>query len=193
VSPLADRAESWPVASSEVVFSGGLVEVRLDRLADGEETFARDVVVHPGAAAVVAIDADERVLVVTQYRHAVGERLVEIPAGLLDVDGESPLEAAKRELREEGLVEASSWRPLLTLIPQPGVSTERVHIFVAEGITESSAPDGFEAEHEEAGMTREWVPLAELVDAVLAGRISNATTVAGSLAAWHLRHGMSRQ
>ncbi|HSS67024.1 MAG TPA: NUDIX hydrolase, partial [Nocardioidaceae bacterium] len=162
---------------------------RIDQLDAGATTFGRDVMEHPGAAAVVALDDDERVLIVRQYRHAAQRRMVEIPAGLLDVDGESPLEAAKRELREEGLTEAASWRPLFTLTPQPGISTEQVHVFLAEQTSESAAPDGFEPEHEEASMTREWVPLADVVDAVLAGRVTNALTVAGSLAVWHLRHG----
>jgi ADP-ribose pyrophosphatase len=190
--PIADRPESWPVTSSEVAFEGGLVSVRVDRLRDGDSTFARDVVVHPGAVAIVALDDAERVLVVTQYRHAVGLRLVEIPAGLLDVTGEDPLDAAKRELREEGHVEAARWQPLFTLIPQPGVSTERVQLFLAEGITAADVPDDFAAEHEEATMTRDWVPLSELVDATLDGRVSNALTVAGSLAVWRIRHGKSR-
>jgi ADP-ribose pyrophosphatase len=192
VTPIADRPESWPVASSEVVFEGGLVQVRVDLLRDGDSTFARDVVVHPGAVAVVALDDADRVLVVTQYRHAAEQRLVEIPAGLLDVEGEDLLDAAKRELREEGRAEAARWRRLLTVIPQPGLSTERVHLFLAEGITAADAPDGFEAEHEEATMTRHWVPLSELVEAVLDGRIANALTVAGSLAVWQIRHGSSR-
>jgi ADP-ribose pyrophosphatase len=189
VTPLADEPESWPVVSTAVAGQGGLVRLRVDQLEAHESTFGRDVMEHPGAAAVVALDDRERVLVVRQYRHAAQQRLIEIPAGLLDVAGESPLEAAKRELREEGLAEAASWRPLLTLIPQPGISTERVHLFLAEQISESPPPEGFEPEHEEASMTREWVPLAEVVEAVLAGRIGNAVTVGGSLAVWRLRHG----
>jgi ADP-ribose pyrophosphatase len=185
----ADEPQSWPVASTEVVGEGLLVRLRVDRLIDGDATFGRDVMEHPGAAAIVALDEDERVLTVRQYRHAAQGRLVEIPAGLLDVDGESPLEAARRELREEGLVDAASWQHLFTLVPQPGISTERVHVFLAQDISPATLPDGFEAEHEEAAMTREWVPLAELVDAVLAGKVANALTVAGSLAVWRLRHG----
>jgi ADP-ribose pyrophosphatase len=189
VTDLGDEPESWPVTSSDLVGDGGLVRLRVDQLAAGGATFARDVVEHPGAVAIVALDDDERVLVVRQYRHAVQRRLVEIPAGLLDVDGESPLEAARRELLEEGLVEATRWQSLLTVVPQPGVSTERVHLFLAEGLAPADAPEDFVAEHEEATMTREWIPLREVVDAVLAGRVANALTIAGSLAVWHLRHG----
>jgi ADP-ribose pyrophosphatase len=187
--PLADEPESWPVVSSEVAGVGGLVRLRLDRLASGDTTFVRDVVEHPGAVGIVALDDDENVLVLRQYRHAAQQRLVEFPAGLLDVDGESTLDAAKRELREEGLLDAASWRWLTTLIPQPGISTERVHVYLAEGLSPAAVPDGFEAEHEEASMTREWVPLADLVGAVIDGRVGNALTIAGSLAVWHLRHG----
>jgi ADP-ribose pyrophosphatase len=189
VTPLRDEPESWPVSSSETVGEGGLVRLRVDRLDDDGTTFARDVVEHPGAVAIVALDDDEQVLVVRQYRHAAQQRLIEIPAGLLDVDGESPLDAAKRELREEGQVEAASWRQLLTVTPQPGISTERVRLFLAERIAAVPPPGDFEALHEEATMTREWVPLGSLVEAVLAGRVTNALTIAGSLAVWQLRHG----
>jgi ADP-ribose pyrophosphatase len=185
---LGDTPEDWPVISSSVEFEGGMIKVRSDQLADDDKPFSRDVVMHPGAVAIVALDDEERALVISQYRHPAEARLVEFPAGLLDVEGEDPLEAARRELREEGQVEADHWRLLLMMRPSPGMSDEIVHIYLAEGVRPSPVPDGFSAVHEEAGMTRAWVPLAELVDAVIAGRISNALTIAGSLAVWRMHH-----
>jgi len=189
VTLLGDEPASWPVASVESLFTGALLGVRRDTVEFDGETFEREIITHPGAVAVVAVDEDERVLVLAQYRHAAQRVMVEIPAGLLDVEGEAPLEAAKRELREEGLLEADRWTPLFELRTSPGASTEIVHLFMAEGLRTVVAPDGFTPRHEEASMTRSWVPLSELVEAVLASRVSNSLTVAGSLAVDRLRHG----
>jgi ADP-ribose pyrophosphatase len=186
--PLRDEPAAWPVSSSVVGFAGGMISVRSDTLADAKGSFVRDVVMHPGAVAIVAVDEDERVLVITQYRHAAQASLVEFPAGLLDVAGEEPAEAARRELREEGQIEADRWRLLFAMRPSPGMSDEVIHIYLAEGVRHADVPAGFEAVHEEAGMTREWVELSALVDAVMRGDVTNGLTIAGSLALWHLRH-----
>jgi 8-oxo-dGDP phosphatase len=185
---LRDEPFSWPVVSSDLRFRGGVADFRTDHLVDGDATFAREVIAHPGAAAAVAVDDDDRVLVIQQYRHPVQARLVEFPAGILDVEGEPPLEAAKRELREEGHIEADRWSPLLIMLPSPGMNTERVYIFLAEGVRAASMPDGFEPAHEEIGIERAWVPLDDLVEAVLDGSVQNGLTIAGSLALWHQRH-----
>jgi 8-oxo-dGTP pyrophosphatase MutT (NUDIX family) len=137
-----------------------------------QDEFRRLVLEHPGAAVVLAVDEDERVLVLQQYRHAVQARLVELPAGLCDVEGEDPLDTAKRELHEEAGLRASSWEHLLTTHPSPGVSSERIVVFVARGLVSSPRAD-FEPEHEEADMTTAWVPLDDLVEAVLESRVSN--------------------
>jgi ADP-ribose pyrophosphatase len=108
--------------------------------------------------------------------------MIEFPAGLLDVDGEEPLLAAQRELREEGGLRAERWQELLEYVPNPGMSTERVKIFVAEGLAPAEQQDGFEAEHEEAAMSRDWVALDELVAAVMASSVQNGPTVVGVLA-----------
>jgi ADP-ribose pyrophosphatase len=189
VSLPADQPHHWAVDRTSLEFDGAVVGVRRDHLVDPDGGFDREVVTHPGAVAVVAVDDEERVLVVQQYRHPVGARLVELPAGLLDVDGEEPLAAAKRELAEEGHVAAARWTPLFVVSPSPGMSTERVHMYLAEQISAEADLDGFTARHEEADMTRAWVPLAALVDAVLSGQVSNGLTIAGSLAVWRLRHG----
>jgi ADP-ribose pyrophosphatase len=121
------------------------------------------------------------VVLVTQYRHPVGRRLEELPAGLLDVDGESALEAAKRELFEEAALRAEDWRVLLDLYTSPGMTDEAIRIYLARGLSATTAH--FAAEHEELELTVTRVPLASAVRRALAGQITNAAAVAGILAA----------
>ncbi len=187
---IADEPASWQVSSSRQEFKGAVVSVRVDTLLADSHTFEREVTVHPGAVAIVAID-DDKVLLLSQYRHAAQRRMIEIPAGLLDVDGEPPLEAAKRELLEEGGLEADSWQYLLEYLPSPGISTEHVHLYLATDVHEVDPPDGFTAEHEEASMTKMWVPFDDLVDAVADGAVRNGVTVVASLVVSRLRHHMS--
>jgi 8-oxo-dGDP phosphatase len=150
---------------------------------DNGKTAVREIVEHPGAVCVVAIDEDDRVVMVTQYRHAVHARLDELPAGLLDVGGESPLEAARRELAEEALVTADHWRVLVDLYSSPGFCGEAIRVYLARGLRETGRPDGFVVEAEEVHMTVSRVPLDNAVQRVLAGDITNASAVAGILAA----------
>lgn len=185
---LTDRPESWRVVASREEFTGPVIGVRTDTVEADGVSFDRQVVSHRGAVGVVAVDDDDRVLVVQQYRHPAQQRMIELPAGLLDVEGEEPLAAAQRELREEGRLEADRWSPLLEFMPTPGVSDERIMIFLAEQVREVRLPTGFSAEHEEASMTIEWVPLADLVEAVMRRRVSNGILIAGSLALWRLRN-----
>ena len=170
--PPVDTTESWPVVTSTVEAEGPLLTMRTDRVRgpDGE-TFDRQVVHHLGAVAIVAVDDGDRVLVLTQYRHPVQQRLVELPAGLLDVAGEDPLAAAVRELAEEAQLTASRWSVLVDLLTSPGFSDEAVRIYLAEGLSAAAVPDGFEAAHEEADMGRHWVPLPDLVATVLSGEV----------------------
>jgi 8-oxo-dGDP phosphatase len=177
------------VTASETLLTGGIVSVLSEVVrAPGGEEFTRQVVRHPGAVAVVAIDDQDRVFVLSQYRHPVRQRLVELPAGLLDVAGEDLLPAAQRELAEEAQLAADRWSVLVDLLTSPGIHDEAVRIFLAEGLRDVDPPDGFAARHEEAHMTRHWLPLSELVDLVLSGAVRNALTVAGSLALWAKRH-----
>ena len=188
---LRDQPERWPVTGSEIVLqTSRVIAVRQDHVtspADGAE-FVRDVVMHPGAVGIVALDEDERVLLVSQYRHPVGHRLLEIPAGLLDVPGEPYPVAAARELYEEGHVQATDWQVLVDLFTSPGMTTESTRIYLARGL---SAVDGDRhvGVHEEADMPVTWAPLADLVDAVLAGRLHNPLVAAGVLATWAVRQG----
>jgi ADP-ribose pyrophosphatase len=123
----------------ETVFSGRLIEVRIERFrhADGEEV-TREIVRHRGAVGILAHD-DERVWLVRQPRETVEEQLLEIPAGRLDVDGESPLQAAQRELAEEVGLGADSWEPVFTFYTSAGFTDERVHLYHATGLHEASA------------------------------------------------------
>jgi 8-oxo-dGDP phosphatase len=190
--PLSDRPETWPVHDVEQVWRGGApFAVRLDTLSAPSRpdvTFSRLVVEHPGAVIILALDEQERALVLEQYRHPVSARLVELPAGLLDVDGEDPVVAAKRELREEGLVVAERWTHLITTYSSPGITGERIHYYLAEGLSEASDRGDFEPEHEEADMSVSWVPVAELFDAVREGRVQDGPLAQALLAYRFLRN-----
>jgi ADP-ribose pyrophosphatase len=147
---------------SRQAYEGRLSRIRVDefRYADGS-TSEREVVAHPGAVAVVAHD-ERHLYLVRQPREAVGEeRLVELPAGKLDVEGESPLEAAKRELREEIGQTATSWRELKRFYSSPGFTDEEVWVFLATGLSDASAEPNTEERIEVVPH-----PLAELDSAI---------------------------
>ena len=143
----------------------------------------RDVVVHPGAVGVVALDDRQRVLLIQQYRQPVGASLWELPAGLLDLAGEDPLSAAQRELAEEAFVRAADWATLVDLYSSPGMSSEAYRIYLARGISSVPEPERHERTDEERDMPTVWLPLAEACARVAAGQIHNAMAVAGLLAA----------
>lgn len=176
---VVDEQMSWPVLRSDDVLRGSApFSVRRDLVSapTGGEPFWRVVVEHPGAVVVLAVDDDERAVVLRQYRHAAGRRFVELPAGLLDA-GEEPLVAAQRELLEETGVEAASWERLLTVHSSPGFTDEHYHLFVARGLSRRQDRGGFRLEHEEAEMTVHRVPIRELLDGVRAGRLTDGPLV----------------
>jgi 8-oxo-dGTP pyrophosphatase MutT (NUDIX family) len=178
----------YRVLDSETVFDGHVFSLHRDTVAmPGGGDSVREVVRHPGAVAVVALDDDDRVLLLRQYRHALGRYLWELPAGLRDADGEPPLETAKRELAEEAELAAGRWSLLATINSSPGFSDELVLIYLAEDLTAADRPAGFTVEHEEADMTLERVPLADAVQRVFDGDIRNASAVVGLLAAAQVR------
>jgi ADP-ribose pyrophosphatase len=189
---LSDRPERWPVISSATVLeTPRVISVRRDEVrspGDGV-TFERDVVVHPGAVGIVALDEEERVLLVSQYRHPVGHRLLEIPAGLLDVPGESYPAAAARELYEEAHVRAADWRVLVDIFTSPGMATESTRVYLARGLSAVAAGERHVGVHEEADMPVTRARLADLVAAVLAGQLHNPLVVSGVLATWAARQG----
>jgi ADP-ribose pyrophosphatase len=177
---VADRSESWPVHDVEQIWQGAApFSVRRDTISVPDQPdvrFGRLVLEHPGAAVILAVDEEERALVVHQYRHPAATRFVELPAGLLDHESEDPLDAAKRELREEGLLVAERWTHLFTTYSSPGLSSERLAFYLARGLSAAADRGGFEPEHEEADMTLEWVPVDDLVDGVRHGRITDGPT-----------------
>lgn len=179
--------DPYDVVGSETKYKGRIITVRVDRVRMSDGSIAdREVVAHPGAVAIVALDDGGKIVLVNQYRPAVQARLDELPAGLLDVDGESALAAARRELVEETGLVAEEWHVLVDLLSSPGMTDEAVRIFLARGL--SAADDnGFEAEHEELTMSVYREPLAEAVRRVLSGGVTNASAVAGILAAVHGR------
>lgn len=178
LDPLADRPGAWPVAATaDLHRDAWVVALREDRLRrpghPDEEPFRRLVLEHPGAAVVLAIDDDDRALCLRQYRHPAATTFVELPAGLLDQPGEDPVEAARRELREEAGFEAAHWEHLLSTWSSPGISAERAHVYLATGLTEVGRGD-FVPAHEEAEMEVLWVAFDDLLDAVVEGRIQDA-------------------
>lgn len=187
MSELRDEAFEPEVLQSDVVYTGWVWDVRSDRVAYGDGEIVREYVAHTGAVAVVAIDDDGRVLLIQQYRHPIRHRDWELPAGLLDVAGEDPLAAAKRELAEEADLVARDWRPLVSSWTTPGGNDEMIHVYLATGV--ESAPDAHDREAEEADIRIEWVPLPDAVDAVLAGRMHNGILSIGVLAAERLLRG----
>ncbi len=184
---LRDEPFSPEIVASDLAFEGAVWDIRSDRFRYGDGEIVRQYVDHTGAVAIVAIDDEERVLLIQQYRHPIRHRDWELPAGLLDVEGEDPLDAARRELAEEADLAASEWEPLLSTFATPGGSNEIVHFLLATGL--SGVPDAHPREDEEADIRIEWVPLGDAVDAVLTGRMRNALLAIGVLAAERRRAG----
>ncbi|MFS0793493.1 NUDIX domain-containing protein [Microbacterium sp. 1P10AE] len=178
---LRDEPVDLEVVASDLVYRGAVWDVRSDTVRYGDDEMTRQYVEHPGAAAVVALDDDNRVVLIQQYRQPIKARDWEIPAGLLDVAGEPPLEAAKRELTEEVDLTAERWQHLVSIHTTPGGNDEVVHLFLARGL--STVVTGYEREHEESDMRVERVPLADVIDGVLAGRLRNGILATGVLAA----------
>jgi 8-oxo-dGTP pyrophosphatase MutT (NUDIX family) len=178
---LRDEPLAPEVLDSDLVYEGRVWNVLSDRVRYGDGEIVRQYVDHTGAVAIVAIDENDRVLLIQQYRHPIRHRDWELPAGLLDIEGEEPLLAAQRELAEEADLAAAHWEPLLSTFATPGGSNEIVHFFVATGL--SAVPDAHPREDEEADIRVEWVPLSDAVTAVLEGRMHNALLAIGLLAA----------
>lgn len=184
VADLQDRIERRPVLAHEVVHEGMVWDLVRDTVDLGEAgTVQREYVEHPGAVGAVALDAEGRVALLQQYRHPVGMELWELPAGLLDKPGEQPWVAAARELHEEADLVAERWDVLADWQNSPGGTSENWRCFLARDLSDVAEADRFTRQHEEHGMTVRWVPLEQAVQAVLTGRVHNACTVAGVLAA----------
>lgn len=181
---LADRLEGRPVVSSEVAMKGLVWDVVRERVDLGKAgVVTREFVRHPGAVAVAALDADGRLCVIQQYRHPVRAFEWEIPAGLLDVEHEPPHVAAARELHEEADLTAGTWHVLADYVASPGGLDEALRIFLARDLAPVPESERHDRDGEELGMPVRWVELEEVRDAVLAGRVHNATLAIAALAA----------
>lgn len=178
---IADEFGGLPTQTRVEQFRGAVAAMRTDEVVFGDAVHARDYVTHFGAVAIVALDAQERVLVIQQYRHPMAARLWEIPAGLLDKPDEDPLTAAQRELAEEAGVLADEWRVLVDYATTPGGSTELLRIYLARGLT--SLPERpMTQEAEEQDMPVQFIAIDDLCDAVFAGAVCNTSIVVGALA-----------
>ena len=170
-----DQPVDLNVDLREKVFEGRIWDVVRETFDYAGQKLVRDYIQHPGAVAVLAVNERDEVLMIRQYRHPVKKYLWEIPAGLLDVSGESHLAAAKRELLEETFHEAQNWDLLQVFHASPGGNSEQIDIFLATGVTEVESD--YEREGEEADMEVRWVPFSEALEAVLASEIQSPTAV----------------
>jgi len=169
-------------------FRGPVFTVYTDEvLMPGGRYANRDYMAHIGAVGAVALDDDDRVVLVQQYRHPIGARLWELPAGLIDVAGENLVDAAARELAEEADLVAERWQLLVDVHPTPGSSNEVIRLFLARGL--SPVPEGERHERvgEEAELVTVRVDLDEAVAMALRGEITNAACMVGVLATARLR------
>ncbi|HEX6887356.1 MAG TPA: NUDIX hydrolase [Candidatus Nanopelagicales bacterium] len=180
--PLADEPHRFPVVAEEHRFTGAKWSVWSETVDIAGHVVVRDVLRHPGAVAVAAVDDEGRILMIRQYRHPVAAYMWEIPAGLLDQVGEDPLECAKRELLEEAGVTAEHWTPLLALALSPGGTSERIAIYRATGLHVDPDARPHTGEAEERELPQCWATLDEAVARCLDGSIQNATAVAAVLA-----------
>ncbi|MCC2314633.1 NUDIX domain-containing protein [Cellulomonas xiejunii] len=180
---LVDVPRERDVVEHRLLHDGRVWDLVSDtvRLDDGD--VVREYVDHPGAVAVIALDDDDRVLLLAQYRHPARHVLWEPPAGLLDVENEELVVAAARELAEEADLVAGRWWRLVEFFSSPGGSDERITVFLARDLTPVPEADRYVRGEEEADMVPVWVPLDDAVAGVMAGRLHCPTTVTGVLAA----------
>ena len=184
MSAPSDVVAPRPVTGRTLLHEGMVWDVVRDTVDLGEAgTVRREYVRHPGAVAVLAIDDEDRVLLLRQYRHPVGRELWEPPAGLLDIEDEELVAAAARELAEEADLVAGSWWHLLDFFTSPGGSDERLRIYLARDLAPVPEDERYVREAEEKGIVPAWVPLDEAVAAVLSGQLANPSTVVGVLGA----------
>lgn len=181
-TPLTDELRPKPVQERRQRFDGAKWDVVTDRVElDADTVVDRDVVLHPGAVGIVALDDLDRVVLVRQYRHPVASLLWEIPAGLLDDPDESPWQTAVRELVEETGLRAEHWDTVVDLYSSPGMSSETLRVFLARGLSEVSPDERPAPRDEERDMVVTRVALDALVEQIGRGQLHNALAVAGIL------------
>jgi len=184
---LSDRKGRRFVRDRIEGFRGRVWDVVTERIDLGTEVVTRDFVEHMGAVAVVPYREPGEVLILRQYRHPVGRELWEPPAGLLDHEGENPLETAKRELHEEADLIADTWHVLLDVFSSPGGSSEAIRLYLARDL--SLVPEGerHTRKAEEREIEARWIPLEDALSAIVSGRLGGPTAVMGFLAVDHAR------
>lgn len=180
---VGDEPAPAPIASSRSDFVGHVWSVRTDSVEIHGSTVSRDVLIHPGAVVVIAIDEHDRVLLIRQYRHPVAMLVFEPPAGLLDVDGEQAHLTAIRELAEESGYVAETWNVLVDFFNSPGGSSEAIRVYLARGLSEMPEGRPHTGEAEEAYLPRTWVLLDDAVNLILGGQLGSPSAVVGILAA----------
>ena len=182
----------FAVVGSDDIYEGKVMAVRRDQVRmPGGGTSVREIMEHAGAVAIAALDADDRLVMIYQYRHALGRRLWEMPAGLLDAAGEDPVETARRELAEEVGLAAAEWSTLIDVAPSPGFSDESVRVYLATGLTDVGRPD-LGADDEEADLEIHRIALADALAMAMDGTIVNSSCVAAVLAVHAVRTGAVR-
>ncbi|AUZ34262.1 ADP-ribose pyrophosphatase [Arthrobacter sp. PGP41] len=193
--PAAQQVSDAPsprrLLSTEKVYEGRIWDVVSDsfQLQETGEALTRDYIDHPGAVAVLPMNADGEILLLRQYRHPVGMDLWEIPAGLLDIEGEDFVVGAARELAEEADLAAGTWNVLADFFNSPGSSSEAIRIYLARDLTDIPHHERHERTDEEAEIEFHWIDLDDAVASVLAGRLHNPSAVVGILAAAAARAG----
>ncbi|MCO4276290.1 NUDIX hydrolase [Pseudarthrobacter sp. HLT3-5] len=182
---VSDAPSPRRLLSTEKVYKGRIWDVVSDsfQLSETGESLTRDYIDHPGAVAVLPMNDAGEVLLIRQYRHPVGMDLWEIPAGLLDVEGEDFVAGAARELAEEADLAAGEWNVLVDFFNSPGSSSEAIRIYLARDLTEVPHHERHERTDEEAEIEFHWIALDDAVAAVLEGRLHNPSAVVGILAA----------
>ena len=184
---VADSLDPAELLAHETVHMGGKWRVDVETIEIAGQRVTRDILIHPGAVAVLVLNERDEVLLLRQYRQPLGMFLFETPAGLLDVPDENPLAAAQRELAEEAGVVAARWDTLVDFYNSPGGSSEAIRIYLAREISELPSGRMVTGEAEEIDLPVAWVPLPHAVDLVLSGALGNPTAVLGILATWAWR------
>ncbi|HJV98368.1 MAG TPA: NUDIX hydrolase [Arthrobacter sp.] len=182
---VSDAPSPRRLLSTEKVYEGRIWDVVSDsfQLSDSGDALTRDYIDHPGAVAVLPMNEAGEILLLKQYRHPVGMDLWEIPAGLLDVEGEEFVAGAARELAEEADLAAGTWNVLADFFNSPGSSSEAIRIYLARDLTAVPHHERHERTDEEAEIEFHWIALEDAVAAVLEGKLHNPSAVVGILAA----------
>lgn len=186
----SDQPVEIEASSSRLIHKGMVWDLVSDTFVFNGENLTREYVKHTGAVAVLTINEKDELLLLKQYRRPVGSFLMEFPAGLLDVPGETRLECAKRELAEEANLRASFWEELISFHATPGGNSETITVFVAKKLT--SADSEYVSSGEEKDMPITWVPIVHALESVLSSEIKSPTAVVGIMA-YALKTGILRK